>query len=1611
MPVSDKDRLDIKTNIHVITNFGSALASQVVAGVPLKAAVVGAAAVSCSELVKQRNSPEPVVSANIQDEYRKCCESAFDKLLAEYDMMGYPKEDKKKLLDYLFVNPGLNGVEAYISRIVDRYGDPLSNNGSLTKEKLEEIGSDSEDIGLLLSDIQAKIEATLLKWSKRPFGRPKDDPEGTAHEMILKLAVLLGKEFGDNNVIDAWIAHDRIKEILELENRIKETTDSIKEDTGSIKQDTEGIKQDISSLKEDVKTIKDGIVVPTDPKVGSDKVAVSLEQFYADSFWDDSVRKLADGLYVNWRKGCIAGSFAAALAAEPAPWMKSRPVGGMSGQPARPSGSAVTSGRSAQPSGNAGASADASCVYLNSKLQLRLLSILAQGEGAEVRKEELDRRRRVMGGNREFDDLKLDIDALRKKLDELNPGFSQLIEESDKGYRFKHSNVEKYFPDIYSTRQGLYDEYGKDKARKDKAGIDLLAKDKEKLAKAFGSTDKNKVVNDAGCRQAWLRTYYDNVCRFFDGNITNARSGGNVGQDVYGEYFMSDLYTNAYALVKGLGEECAMLDYVEQWFCGVSGYGIPKVTRGPQESKLGQSVVNEGGRVLVLHGQPGDGKTTFCKKAVYAHCKEGWLTDAAQVLWLSLNPNDNGREITSGESGMLRLERALCLNGGPKTTDDTYFLSASALKRSSSVPKRSLVIFDGYDELTDSLREDGEANTFAGFFKKVSELARSYGFDAVVTSRTMCIAEDVKGRRSLDEYGNACAAFAPLEDWQQDSMIDRMIELDREYKERKEAISAEGYEHNDGYEASGEAGAGGYAEPALAEYRDTVLPELRRRVGDDDKVGELLKIPSLFRMIVTHRFSETFGSYAELYKKLSEQLLGYRNQDRTGASYGSDSVSDMVWEYENIAARIFRDDNDTCVFDAEADISNKKYRKFVYAFLTKNSASEKGRLGFLHRSFRQYFLASYIVSAVHACPKYVDGRDSSEVGVFAGLVRTLGARRMTSGDTFVMQLIKELVQLEYRDDPPGKRLDRDNIRNVLSWLDHTCNFAGILSGRERLDHGDPKKISEKNDLIAAENALFNLLGVFSAAEAVVTDGTEGQKDIRVKFIDYPNICRMLRHGNYSSVNISGLDFSGCSLHNARLEKANLSGAHIEGASFFGADLQGAILEGCHMEGTLFDSAILSRARLRGAHGEEAVFLQADLRWADLGGVDSCFNGADFRGAKLTDAKLDHADLTGAKFGHAVMRAADLRGATLMGAELEWACLEEAYLYDADLEGAWLNHARLSGAYLEQAKLTGAIFDHAVMRAADLREARLEGTELKWACLEEAYLYDADLEDARLDHARLSGAYLEQAKLKGAHFEDADMRWAWLDGASLEDAASVEGAVLKDAIMTADQYRNVSGRGMVGLPAELPAGIINGVNLREIVGTRKTFRFGSYPETAEGGKKPITWLVLKCEYDRALVISEKLIDAQPYNDKCVSVTWETASLKKWMNEGFMELAFREDEKERVLMACNQNPDNERYGTDGGYPTWDRVFALSIEEARRYFEDNGARAAEVTPYAESKKACCEKTNDGRSRNWWWLRSPGFSSSYAAYVDYVGGVHGLGSNVDHSSTSVRPAFWLHL
>jgi hypothetical protein len=186
----------------------------------------------------------------------------------------------------------------------------------------------------------------------------------------------------------------------------------------------------------------------------------------------------------------------------------------------------------------------------------------------------------------------------------------------------------------------------------------------------------------------------------------------------------------------------------------------------------------------------------------------------------------------------------------------------------------------------------------------------------------------------------------------------------------------------------------------------------------------------------------------------------------------------------------------------------------------------------------------------------------------------------------------------------------------------------------------------------------------------------------------------------------------------------------------------------------------------------------------------------------------------------------------------------------------------------------------------------------------------------------------------------------------------------------------------------------------------TFTFGNYPQGENGEEEPIEWRVLTVDGDKALVISEKLLDYVSYNEEWIDVTWETCTLRSWMNNDFLNAAFSSSEQAKIATVTNQNPDNPKYGTKGGKPTQDKIFALSIEEAKKYFSSVSDRKAYTTDYAHKRGS----DSDDRS-DWWWLRSPGYSGNDAAYVYYGGDVDRSGVNVNINNVAVRPAFWLNL
>ncbi len=191
-------------------------------------------------------------------------------------------------------------------------------------------------------------------------------------------------------------------------------------------------------------------------------------------------------------------------------------------------------------------------------------------------------------------------------------------------------------------------------------------------------------------------------------------------------------------------------------------------------------------------------------------------------------------------------------------------------------------------------------------------------------------------------------------------------------------------------------------------------------------------------------------------------------------------------------------------------------------------------------------------------------------------------------------------------------------------------------------------------------------------------------------------------------------------------------------------------------------------------------------------------------------------------------------------------------------------------------------------------------------------------------------------------------------------------------------------------------------------------FGVYPQTSSGtDKTPIEWLVLESDGETALLISRYGLDCQPYNTEYVNTTWEMCTLRSWLNNEFYNRAFSEDEKQSILKSDVSADRNPSYSTNPGNATKDNVFLLSIVEANKYFASNEARMCAATDYAIQQGAYADSyyTVDGRGACWWWLRSLGDSSNYAAYVYGVGSIGNHGNRVNGSSSAVRPCVRVRL
>lgn len=214
-------------------------------------------------------------------------------------------------------------------------------------------------------------------------------------------------------------------------------------------------------------------------------------------------------------------------------------------------------------------------------------------------------------------------------------------------------------------------------------------------------------------------------------------------------------------------------------------------------------------------------------------------------------------------------------------------------------------------------------------------------------------------------------------------------------------------------------------------------------------------------------------------------------------------------------------------------------------------------------------------------------------------------------------------------------------------------------------------------------------------------------------------------------------------------------------------------------------------------------------------------------------------------------------------------------------------------------------------------------------------------------------------------------------------------------------------------------------------------FGSYPQTDSTGKSkdPIKWRVLSVNGNDAFLVADTNLDVQRYNDTNVDVTWETCTMRSWLNgygsgsnvcgtdyssNNFIDRAFTAAEQNAIIQSTVVNDNNPVYGTAGGNDTKDKVFLLSYDEVTNsdygfsssYSERDTARKRKNTAYVAKGGTISSSSIDKEGNtDYWWLRSPGDYSDIAMCVSRYGYVNHYVSNVHSIDYAVCPALHLNL
>lgn len=181
----------------------------------------------------------------------------------------------------------------------------------------------------------------------------------------------------------------------------------------------------------------------------------------------------------------------------------------------------------------------------------------------------------------------------------------------------------------------------------------------------------------------------------------------------------------------------------------------------------------------------------------------------------------------------------------------------------------------------------------------------------------------------------------------------------------------------------------------------------------------------------------------------------------------------------------------------------------------------------------------------------------------------------------------------------------------------------------------------------------------------------------------------------------------------------------------------------------------------------------------------------------------------------------------------------------------------------------------------------------------------------------------------------------------------------------------------------------------------------YAEAGDGffTFSPIKWEILVSGDDSYILMTDSILDGEPFMENMTDSSWDVSHLRTWLNTVYSSIAFTDEEHALIRKTLVTRPENYFYSTFNGSDSEDYVVILSCRSLvnSQYGlrdEEQERRIAHATEYAMAKGVFTDEEGRGK----WWTSSNGSNNKSYVYVNYDGTISAGGELATNDKIGVR-------